>query len=102
MRTFWLVGKETSDTESLPESTTAPAQSCNKTPFNSDNNPLFADYLNEKCDGFINRLEQPSMNESCLSLFHSYQRNESKRTNGYRSAPIISFREFYSPADCIL
>lgn len=98
MRTFWLLGKETSDTESLRRSPpTVPVE-----PLTFDKKSSFTEYLREGCDGFINRLGAPGTNESCFSLYHSYNRNDSGRVNGYRSAPVISFKEFYSPSDCVL
>lgn len=95
MRTFWLIGKESSDTESSPRSPpTVPEESLSFL-----HQPSFKDHINEGCEGFIRSLRSPGMNGSSLSLYSPFNRNESERMNGYRSAPIISLKEFYSPSD---
>ena len=95
MRTFWLIGKEMSDTESSPRSPPTVVEES----LSFLQQPSLKDRVNEGCEGFIRSLGSPGMNGSSFSLYSPYNRNESERMNGYRSAPVISLKEFYCPSD---
>ncbi|XP_071038589.1 guanylate cyclase 32E-like [Parasteatoda tepidariorum] len=96
MRTFWLLGKEVMDCESLIPTKLRPPSSWDV------RHPL-PDLLS---GGRPSLITSPSINESCLTLFDDIKRtaeNEVRRTNNsYRSAPALSFRQFFSPDDCVL
>ncbi|GIY21033.1 atrial natriuretic peptide receptor 2 [Caerostris extrusa] len=100
MRTYWLLGKEVMDCESLPLGKTS---SFLRPPSHFDmRNPL-PDLLSGRGE-LENAAAPPNVNESCLSLFDDCKRNAEnhvRRANGYRSAPTINFRQFYSPEDLL-
>lgn len=98
MRTFWLVGKEPNPTESFMS---------NNSPIMFNNgmdipSPL-PDLLNSG-GNMPGLFSLPKLNSSYLSLFQEAKDSENnvRRDAGYRSAPTISFREFFSPSDCML
>ncbi|KAF8786944.1 Guanylate cyclase 32E like protein [Argiope bruennichi] len=97
MRTYWLLGKEVMDCESLPLGKSSPIL---RPPAHFDlRNPL-PDLLN----GGGEAVKPSTINESCISLFDDCKRNAEsyvRRANGFRSAPTINFRQFYSPEDVL-
>ncbi|GFT69472.1 guanylate cyclase 32E [Nephila pilipes] len=97
MRTFWLLGKEVMDCESLPLGKTSPIL---RPPSHFDLRHPLPDLLS----GGENTVLPPNVNDSCVSLFNDCKRsaeNHVRRANGYRSAPTINFRQFYSPEDLL-
>ncbi|XP_054712047.1 guanylate cyclase 32E-like isoform X2 [Uloborus diversus] len=101
MRTYWLIGKQCSNESSAtfqPRASPSPPISVS---WLSRDTSFLSDFE----DGFPSHLGTPTRNESCLSLFQGCKRNAEntiRGVNGYRSAPVISFDEFFSPTDCIL
>ncbi|XP_035232543.1 guanylate cyclase 32E-like [Stegodyphus dumicola] len=96
MRTFWLLGKEATDSKLHPQLKLCPSYP----PTNYEIRSPLPDLLSGGSD-----IETMNHNDSCLSLFHDCKKNaenEVKRAFGYRSAPTISLREFYTPTDCFL
>ncbi|XP_054710092.1 guanylate cyclase 32E-like [Uloborus diversus] len=100
MRTFWLLGKASqvhfSPARILP--------SVQRSSQKLDCRLPLPDLLSSGRNSPWNE-NSPNVGDSCLSLFEECKKNaesEISRANGYRSAPTISFRNFFSPSDCIL
>ncbi|KFM73882.1 hypothetical protein X975_11498, partial [Stegodyphus mimosarum] len=94
MRTFWLLGKEVTDSKLHPQLNLCPSYP----PANYEIRSPLPDLLRGGSD-----IDKMNHNDSCLSLFHDCKKNaedDVRRTFGYRSAPTISIREFYTPTDC--
>lgn len=98
MRTFWLVGKEPNRAESFITNNS-------QVHFNNvmDIPSPLPDLLNSGSN-MPGLFSLPKLNSSYLSLFQETKNseNDARRDAGYRSAPTISFREFFSPSDCML
>ncbi|KFM58251.1 hypothetical protein X975_18095, partial [Stegodyphus mimosarum] len=96
MRTYWLLGKESQTWES-GESQISPTFQLPTWELN----PLSKNSSEE----FTSALSSSNTNDSCLSLIQEYKKNAENavwRANNYRSAPTITFSDYYTPSDCVL